>query len=74
VDPWLTAFRCSRNPAHLLYVEESVTGRLETPENEEIGCLWGDEGVMERLSGEFEVTVTGKIRDGVLTAPIPPAA
>lgn len=76
MEPWLTTFRCSQNPAHLLYVEEVVAGRIELAATETIGCLWGDDGVMERLPGEFEVVVTGKIRgvEPAPTEPVPPAA
>jgi hypothetical protein len=70
VEAWLTTLRCSLNPNHLLYVEEAVAGRIEPSAEEEIGCLWGDEGVMERLPGEFEVTSTGEIRG--LPAPTAP--
>jgi hypothetical protein len=72
VETWLTTLRCSLNPAHLLYIQESVAGRLEMPETEEILCLWGDAGVMERLPGEFEITVTGEIRGIAHTGPVLP--
>lgn len=72
METWLTTLRCSLNPHHLLYVEEATAGQIETSVEEEIGCLWGDAGVMERLAGVFEVTVTGKLRD-VPTAPTQPA-
>lgn len=75
MEAWLTTFRCSQNPAHLLYVEEAVAGRIEIAAGDEIGCLWGDDGAMERLPSEFEVAVTGKLRPvPVPMDPIPPAA
>jgi hypothetical protein len=75
MEVWLTTFRCSENPNHLLYVEEAVAGPLATStEDDPIGCLWGDDGTMERLPSEFELTATGKIRVAAPMEPIPPAA
>ena len=69
---WLGIFRCSKTPQHLLYLEERLAGPLETLEasknpDDWIWCPWGDEGKMQRLPGEFEVIVTGALRDRVRT-------
>lgn len=64
---WLTVFRCQKDPKHLMYVEEWISGPMGESRNDPVWCPWGDEGTMERLAGEFEVVVTGAMRSSVRT-------
>jgi hypothetical protein len=75
-DPgqWLVVFRCVKNPLHLLYLEEGISGKLATTLDSPIWCLWGDEAVMERLPGEFEVIVTGALRTSSVRTGVKPAS
>lgn len=67
--------QCQRNPAHLLYLEEGTAGRLEIPAEDPVWCPWGDDSPMLKLPGEFEIAVTGSLRETPApTEPIPPPA
>lgn len=82
---WLTVYRCTKNERHLLYLEGALAGFPEDSDvpghQEDLWCLWGDGGHLDRLPGPMLVVdpmiegVAGPLGLGnVPTAPIPDGA
>lgn len=70
----VTVYQCSQNIHHIVYLEANLAGYPEEESAdgmvEELWCLWGCGGQLERRPGPFRILLP----DNALMDPTPPRA